>query len=873
MRRSSKGILLSSAAAIGLAAAGSAIAQDQASATAPQVAQAQPAATAAAPSPGAKAKDAQEEAEQIVVTGTARAEGLKKLDASYSISSISEEQIKQTAPTSTADLLKVVPGIFAESSSGNSGPNIEVRGFPGNSDAPFVTYLINGAPIYPAATLSFMDNSSLIRLDDMIARQEVELGGTATIFDTGQPGATVNLIQKTGQSDPGGTVRLTYGSDAMYRADVYYGGQLADNWYGAIGGYYRTEDGVRDTQYPEADGGSIHANITHTFEGGQVTFYANETKDNDAFFVGIPLAVSGGPGTGQPINFSSLPNFDALTGTLLGNGWRNVDIPNLPGSTLSRDLSQGRGVDLHSFSFNYSQNLGDGWSVSDVGGYNGGDTTCYCAFNYGNYLQTTEGSAIGNLNGLVGTSLPGMPTGVSVTGVHGSLLNSGTTVNPNQQITSAEVWSVDKSVTSFTNEFKLSKEIFPGNTLTGGVYYAHSTDSDSWDLGNNLLLTFQNNAQPINVTVTGSDGKTYNVTKNGFASASFFQIHEDWTGDNIATYLLDDWKVNDKLSFDVGVRREYQKDTGSVTNDTNTNLSASGQDLWGIGASVPCSSVGGCAGGNNNNIESSMQAWSWTGGANYYIEDDLSVYARASVGYHLPSFDDLRGSPSIGQERVAQYEIGAKTATSWYSGSVNLYHVQFWATPTQLIVNNNVEFFTTSTKGYGIDFEGAIRPPMIPHFEVDFGGDYLHAKNDEGPTPASLNANPALAAELAGGGNPFDGAAVPRQPVFQSRITPAYTMPFDWGAVKLYTTWTHVGPRYADLANSQPLPTYDTLDAGVVAYIGDRWDLLVTATNLTNELALTEGAAQQTGSGVSNGIGIARPEFGRAVQLSATMHF
>ena len=122
-------------------------------------------------------------------------------------------------------------------------------------------------------------------------------------------------------------------------------------------------------------------------------------------------------------------------------------------------------------------------------------------------------------------------------------------------------------------------------------------------------------------------------------------------------------------------------------------------------------------------------------------------------------------------------------------------------------------------------------------------------------------------------GNPFDGAAVPRQPVFQSRITPAYTMPFDWGAVKLYTTWTHVGPRYADLANSQPLPTYDTLDAGVVAYIGDRWDLLVTATNLTNELALTEGAAQQTGSGVSNGIGIARPEFGRAVQLSATMHF
>ena len=871
MRRSSTRILLSSVAAIGLAACWSARAQDQAPAL--QTAQT----PAPAVSPGAKAKDAQDESEQIIVTGTARAEGLKKLDASYSITSISEEQIKQAAPSSTADLLKVIPGVFAESSSGNSGPNIEVRGFPGNSDAPFVTYLVNGAPIYPAATLSFMDNSTLIRIDDMIERQEVELGGTATIFDTGQPGATVNLIQKTGLSDPDGSVRLTYGSDNLYRTDVYYGGKLAENWYGAIGGYYRTEDGVRDTQYPEAEGGAIHANVTRTFDGGQITFYANETKDNDAFFVGIPLAVTGGPGTGQPISFSSLPNFNALTGTLLGNGWRDVNIPNLPGGgSIQRDLADGRGIDVHSFSFNYAQKFGDGWSVSDVGGYNAGTTTCYCAFNYGNYIEGTEGgNAIGTLNGLVGKTLPGMPTGITVSGVNGTLLNGGGAINPNQQITSAEVWSVDKSVSSFTNEFKLSKELFAGNTLTGGVYYAHSTDNDSWDLGNNLLLTFQNNAQPINVTVTGSDGKTYNVTKNGFASASFFQITEDWTGDNIATYLSDDWKINDQLSFDVGVRREYQKDSGQVSNTDSVNLSSSAQDLWGIGASVPCSSVaGGCAGGNYNTIDSSMQAWSWTAGGNYYIDPELAVYARASVGYHLPSFDDLRGADgNIGQERVAQYEVGVKTATPWYSGSINAYHVQFWATPTQLIVNNNVEFFTTSTKGYGVDFEGAIRPPMLPHFEVDLTGDYLHAKNDEGPTEATLAANPTLAAALAGGGNPFDGAAVSRQPVFQSRVTPAYTMPFEWGAVKLFTTWTHSGPRYADFANEQPLPPFDTIDAGVVTYIGDRWDILVTATNVTNALALTEGAAQQTGSGQSNGIGIARPEFGREVQLSATMHF
>ncbi|MGB8842058.1 MAG: TonB-dependent receptor [Aliidongia sp.] len=870
MGRNTKKILLSSVGLIGLAPlvghADEPISVQQA---VQQTAQVQ--------SPGAGARDAQAEAEQIIVTGTARAGGLKKLDASYSITSISDEQIKQAAPSSTADLLKVVPGVFAESSSGESGPNIEVRGFPGNSDAPFVTYLINGAPIYPASTLSFMDNSSLIRLDDMIERQEVELGGTAAIFNTGQPGATINLIQKTGLTDPDGSIRVTYGSDNLYRTDVYYGGKIADDWYGAIGGFYRTEDGVRDTQFPEADGGAIHANLTHTFEGGQVTFYANETKDDDAFFVGIPLAVTGGPGTGQPINFSSLPNFNALTGTLLGNAWRDVDIPNLPGSSLSRNLADGRGVDLHSFSFNFDKKFGDGWNVTDVGGYNGGTTTCNCAFNVGNYIEGTQGgNAIGTLGALVGTSLPGLPTGVKVASVNGTLLNSGAAVGPNQQITSAEVWTVSKTVSSFTNEFRLSKDLFAGNTLTAGVYYAHSTDDDFWDLGNNLLLTFQNNASPLNVTVKGTDGKIYNVTHNGFASASFFQITQDWTGDNIATYLSDDWKINDKLSVDVGVRRELQKDEGQVSNDTTTNLSSNPLDLWGIGASVPCSSVaGGCAGGNFDTIQNTVQAFSWTAGANYYLEDDLAVYARASVGAHLPSFDDLRGAANgtVPQERAVVYEIGAKTATSWYSGSIDLYHQQFYATPTQLIVNNTVEFFETSTKGYGADFEGAIRPPFFPHFEVDVTGDYLHAKNDEGPTPATLSTNPALAAATAAAGDPFDGAAVARQPVFQSRVTPSYTYPFEWGSVKLFSTWTHSGPRYADFANSQPLPSYDTLDAGAIAYVGDAWDIRVTATNLTNSLALTEGAAQQTGTGVSNGVGIARPEFGRDVQLSATLHF
>src|SRR5215471_3696342 len=50
--------------------------------------------------------------EGVVVTGTATAGGVKKLDASYSITAADLEQIKQSNPKSTADVLKISPGLW-----------------------------------------------------------------------------------------------------------------------------------------------------------------------------------------------------------------------------------------------------------------------------------------------------------------------------------------------------------------------------------------------------------------------------------------------------------------------------------------------------------------------------------------------------------------------------------------------------------------------------------------------------------------------------------------------------------------------------------------------------------------------------------------
>ena len=69
------------------------------------------------------ATPAAESLQEIVVT--ASAVGVKKLDASYNIVAVDAEQIKEANPKSTADILKVSPGIWPESSGGQTGANIE----------------------------------------------------------------------------------------------------------------------------------------------------------------------------------------------------------------------------------------------------------------------------------------------------------------------------------------------------------------------------------------------------------------------------------------------------------------------------------------------------------------------------------------------------------------------------------------------------------------------------------------------------------------------------------------------------------------------------------------------------------------------------
>src|SRR6202051_772980 len=151
---------------------------------------------------------------EIVVT--ASAQGVKKLDASYNIVSLSLDDIKNSNPASVADIFKLSPGIWPEASGGQTGVNIDVAGFPnGGGDSPYFTTMINGSPLYGSADLSFMDSSSLLRFDDTVERVEIVQGGPSAIFRSGQGGANADFILKTGSDKTTGLVGFTVASQGL----------------------------------------------------------------------------------------------------------------------------------------------------------------------------------------------------------------------------------------------------------------------------------------------------------------------------------------------------------------------------------------------------------------------------------------------------------------------------------------------------------------------------------------------------------------------------------------------------------------------------------------------------------------------------------
>jgi outer membrane receptor protein involved in Fe transport len=774
--------------------------------------------------------------DEIVVTGTPQSGGMKKLDASFSITTASLEEIRTANPSSAADLLKIVPGLFAESSGGETGANIELAGYPGGGDAPYVTYQLNGSPIFPVPTLSFMDNSSLFRIDETIERAEVVLGGPAVVFSNGQIGATANFVLRQGSATPHGDLAITFGSEGMYRLDGFYSGQIAPDWFMSVGGFYRDSNGVRSPEFPADIGGQLTGTLSHNLDNGTIMFYARVLDDKNLFITDVPLTVSA---DGKHV--SAFPGFDPLKGTFAGNALRGLQVQEFPGSTpgtITADLGDGRGANIHVFGSDLDLDLGR-WKLSNKFSFTGGDVPTNALFN--NFSPTTiEAYTAGQVATANGTPAVVAAAGGGATAGTATYVNGGGAVAAGTQVASVGFWVVDKKIQAFTDDLRFSTDLFEGNSLTVGGYFTSYSSDDTWYLGNNLLITATPNAQLINLSLNNGA----QVTRNGQLGGSTYSLVDNFDGRNVALFASDSWKFGPWL-FDLGYRLENEHINGTIENDSSIDLDGNPLTLYNNGVSV--------ANGTYTSAHYDHTLGSWTLGGNYEITPHMSVFARYNEGFHLPSFDDLRnGQPQ--SQHIDNAEIGYRAQTETVYGVLDVFRRQFSGVPFQQFLEDGSSYTATyGSMAYGVGFEGKYQP--IDQLSFTLTGDWQHAQY-RGFTGSATNDD-----------------ILQRQPKLQFRFTPEYHVPLPWGDFRVFTTYSYIGQRYSDPGNTQVLPKYYTLDAGVVAGIGSNFEVRLQGSNLTNQIGLTEGNARIQTAGIAGGYEMARPIFGREGQIQLRYKF
>ncbi|MFZ0391543.1 MAG: TonB-dependent receptor [Calditrichia bacterium] len=546
----------------------------------------------------------------IVVSGTPGGAGVTKKEASFAITTVEAKEITQMSPSSTADLLKVVPGVWSESSGGVAGANIFVRGLPSAGDAPFVTMSINGGPIYGVETLSFFEQSSIFRIDETIESSEALRGGPSAVFSNAEPGMTVNFNLRKGGEATQGRLKYTTSDYNLQRVDAFMSGKLSEGLYYMAGGYTRTSPGIRNTEFNAENGKQLTLELTKTFKKGVFNAYTRITDDYGQWV--LPMALNTGNDLGT---FSPLGN---------ANRFRTLQI-NGAGDARIFDFANGRGWKGMVSGINANLDLGDGWMVRDNLTYTAGDANTYGFVPEGGPVRVSAIKSTLNLD--------------TVRTMQGNILGNS------EWVQNYGYWVVQKNLTSINNDLSLSKTLNQ-HEFTVGLYQARWSSDDFWTLGNHVPVHNVENGDLLESMISAAD-----VASAGGGGPWGYGIQSGGDARVFAIYGADSWQLLPALRIDLGLRHqwldlEYTLDSGPGYPDGSTDLvkSLNGKDF------------------------------AFTGAANFDVNEVLGIFGRYSDSYLFPQFDNIRednysltSDGDLETNQFKQFEGGLKYASSLFS--------------------------------------------------------------------------------------------------------------------------------------------------------------------------------------------------------------
>jgi outer membrane receptor protein involved in Fe transport len=607
---------------------GSALAQDLAAPGAPPAAQ--PAASAPADAgASAPAQENPKAAETndalgldtIVVTGTAQ--GISKMRSSVSISTMDAEQILEVQPNSVADLLRSIPGVHAEASSGESNANLTVRGIPISAGgARYVQWQEDGLPLLQIGDLDFATPDTYLRTDSMTGKVEVVRGGSASTLATNAPGGIINFISKTGEEAEnviGITEGLTYNET---RYDFGKGGSLGPKTRYYIGGFYREGNGPREGGVEVENGGQLRANITQELDNGYVRLSFKELDDHTPTFLPIPVSTVGG-------HLSALPGIDPRTASLYSPYLLpDVALTGSNGHTVS-NVNDGLSATSTAIGLESGLDIGSGWKLDEKFRY---------ANNGGHFLGVYDGG--GPTGSAIAAGVGPAPAGTKF--VTGPNAGEGYTGNAFTAI----VFNTNLDNTSLTaNDLKLGKTFDLGNgnnvSASGGLYTSSQHVAMTWNFNQYLMQATGNKPAILSSANNGTPG---------FGGCCERVINADY---RMTSPYLNVTAQQGPLNLDASVRHDEQNASGFYAQPAT------------VGGPYNLGSLSNTAAGDSGSIDYSVGHTSYSLGGNFRLLESASLFARYSDGVsfngdRLAWGNPLTGSTPIPINEVKQTEAGVK---------------------------------------------------------------------------------------------------------------------------------------------------------------------------------------------------------------------
>lgn len=748
--------------------------------------------------------------EEVIVTGTAVAERTK-FDSSVAISTVSAEDIAQQAPASSADLIAAVPGFWVESTAGTTQGNVFARGIIQDGGYRYVGLMEDGIPIYPVFELSFYNPDQFVRVDETIQRVEALRGGTAPIFTAGAVGGTINFVTKSGSDVAQGAVKLGFSDYGMYRGDVAWSAPLGDDWSIALGGYYRTSDGVRDPGYTADEGGQFRVKIGRRFDNGSIEFFGKYIDDRSLFVVPIPL-------TGNPSDPRGVNGADAGTYSLHSEDLARAGLPVTAAEVGLRGSNLENGIHPQLATIGGKLN----WEFNDT-------------VSLTNLLRYTDGEV--RFDGIFPDKAPTTATAfAAAAGVAAnySVISTGASYGADQLVQNHGHWVVNKEYDAIQDDLRLNLKL-DSHAVSFGLYLADYGMKDAWSLGNLLLMDVSD--QPRRLSLAGV------TDANGFTKYSTFNLLTDYDATAYSLYAADEWQVTDALRLDFGVRYDSQDIEGTIRAGSQEVAPGVPTDLDGNPLTTYDRGVS-LIGANRGTVDADFDNTAFSIGFNYEFTPRHAMFGHYTDSAKLPHFDDVRNGV-LTKDQVTNIELGYKASLDTLVVFATLFQTEFDNVPFQDILSNGQTIVRRAeTRTRGIELEGEYQP--IDALGIRF------SVTQQDPTYEGFSGSAA--------GN--TGNVIRRIPKTMVRVTPTYRFMDD--TARVYFTYTYAGKRYANDENTIELPKYSKLDAGVMFDV-DAWTFQISGDNLTDEVGLTEGNPRtDVGAGGIGNIYMVRPLFGRS---------